>query len=89
MKQKTKKIPMRNNLVTVIVGEHAYQMTKEQANGLVDIGRQSVHSGVYAAKKKGVVILLNEQNVSAERFKELCKAYNKDGFVLHHNRGEA
>lgn len=80
---------MKNKLVTVIVGERAYQMPREQANGLINIGRQSVQNGVYAAKKKNIVILLNEANVSTERFHELCRLYNNKGFVLLHNRGGA
>lgn len=78
--------PTKNKNVVVYVGEHAYQMTKEQAKGLVNIGRQSVQNGVYAARKNGVIILLNESNVSSERFLELCRLYNKKGFVLFHNR---
>lgn len=72
---------------TVTVGESVYQMSEAILKGVLSVASQSVHNGVYAAKKKDVVILLNEPNLSRERFRRLTKDYNRKGFVLLHNRG--
>lgn len=72
---------------TVVVGDSAYKMTEGGLKGVLDVARQSVQNGVYAAKKKDVVVLLNEPNLSRERFRALTKDYNRKGFVLLHNRG--
>lgn len=75
------------NEVTVYIGDKAYLMSKKAAEVVINTGKTSVKNGVYAAKSKKTVILLNEPNITDERFKELCRTFNKKGFVVLHNRG--
>ena len=70
-----------------MVGNSVYQMSEGGLKGVLELASKSVQNGVYAAKKKDAVILLNEPNLSRERFRSLTKDYNRKGFVLLHNRG--
>lgn len=72
---------------TVTIGQSVYTMSDEILKSLLKTASESVQNGVYAAKKGSVVILLNEPNLSRERFRSLTKEYNRKGFVLLHNRG--
>lgn len=72
---------------TVMVGNSVYQMSEGGLKGVLELASKSVQNGVYAAKKKDVIILLNEPNLSRDRFRSLTKDYNRKGFVLLHNRG--
>lgn len=74
---------------TVTIGKSVYKMPDEILKSVLKTASESVPNGVYAAKKGSVVILLNEPNLSRDRFRSLTKDYNKQGFVLLHNRGVA
>lgn len=73
--------------VTVILNDKMTAVPKDIANNMLKLARESVHNGVYAAKRKDTVIFLNEPEISTERFAELCRLYNSNGFILLHNRG--
>lgn len=80
---------MANETYTVMIRAKAYQMSESMLKGVLDTACKSVQNGVYAAKKGHTIILLNEPNLSRDRFRSLTKDYNKQGFVLLHNRGVA
>lgn len=77
----------KNKEYTVFVQNTVYKMSEGVLKGVLDLARERVQNGVYAAKKANTIILLNEPNLSRERFRSLTKDYNRKGFVLLHNRG--
>lgn len=78
---------MASKEYTVVIGESARKVSEAVLKGVLAAASQTVQNGVYAAKKKNVIILLNEPNLSRERFRSLTKDFNSKGFVLLHNRG--
>lgn len=78
---------MWNKEYTVILGNKAVKLSGKVLENVMNTARDAVQNGVYAAKKGDVIILLNEPNLSRERFRSLTKDYNRKGFVLLHNRG--
>lgn len=79
----------RGGNIVVMIGDKSYEMSKEVLKAVLDTAKESVPNGVYAAKNNKAVILLNEPNITDERFKELCRDFNKKGFILLHNRGSS
>lgn len=73
----------------LIYGEKAVVVPENVLKNVLALARESIQNGVYAAKKADTYIMLNEPNLSRERFRKLTKDYNKQGFVLLHNRGVA
>ena len=68
-------------------GEKAVVTPENVAKNVLALARENVKNGVYAAKKGDTYIMMNEPNISRERFRSLAKEFNKHGFVLLHNRG--
>ena len=83
-----KKKPDTNKLVTVIVGNKAYQCSKKMALSIVDLAKQKYEklniSAIVAVEKHDVFTLCREEFSSNDELnKEVCK-WEEANFKCYH-----
>ena len=69
-------------MVTLQIAKRAYQMTREGANKVLDLAKESVPVGIYAVEKDNVIICVNEE-LSVTQTKQRRREYIKKGFRVY------
>lgn len=71
-------------MVTLQIAKRAYQMSREKANKVLDLAKESVPVGIYAVEKDNVIICVNEE-LSVTKTKQRRREYIKKGFRVYAN----
>ena len=70
--------------MTVKVANRLYQMTKTQADSLLELASEKVPRGIYAIGK-GDYLELHNQPMSRTRMKEARRSYAAQGYKVYCN----
>ena len=63
----------------------AYQMTRKQAKGLLDIASEQVPFGIYAVEKGGKISMEHMKCLSITQLKEKVREFRSAGFKVYYN----
>lgn len=69
----------------VIVNNSVYDMTKEQADGVLKVASEQIPFGIYAVEKDGIVELRKDKCNSKTKLKRLGQQFKSKGFKVHFN----
>lgn len=69
----------------VKVGNRIYQMGREKYQGLLDLTKEQVPLGIYAAEKSDYAELLCDRCESVTQLKERIREYRKQGIKVRYN----
>ena len=69
----------------VKVGSRIYQMGRKQYQGLLEIAKEQVPMGIYAAGRDDYAELLCDRCESVTQLKERIREYRKQGLKVHCN----
>ena len=72
-------------MAKVLLGKKTYQMTKEEAKGLLKIAGEAVPFGIYGLEKAGYIELRNDHPQSITKLKALIREYKRQGFKVYAN----
>jgi len=63
----------------------AYQMTRKQAKGLLDIASEQVPFGIYAVEKGGKISMEHMKCLSITQLKAKVREFRSAGFKVYYN----
>lgn len=69
----------------LIVNGNVYEMNKEEMEGILEIARKQVPSGIYAVEKDGICELKKEEIYAEEHLKKEVEEYEQAGFKVFYN----
>lgn len=69
----------------VIMGNKIYEMTRQQADGIIKTASQIIKSGIYAVEKDGIVELKKESIPGYFQLKKAVREYKEQGFKVYYN----
>lgn len=69
-------------MVTVQVMNRVYQMSRKEAEGLLDLAKEQVPLGIYAVEKNNIIQLRND-HLTKTQTKEQRRQYMNMGFRVY------
>ena len=69
-----------------VVGGRAWEMTRGQWEGLLQVASEAVPRGVYAVERGGMGELVRQEAASAGEVDALVAGWERDGYCAHANR---
>ena len=69
----------------VIVNDHVYVMSKEQADGVLKIAKANLSRGIYAIKKDDIIELKNDVIKDKNDLMKTVADYARNGFKVYFN----
>lgn len=74
-----------NKPITVTILNRAYQMSRKQAKGLLDIASEQVPFGIYAVEKGGKISMEHMRCSSITQLKSKVREFRSAGFKVYYN----
>ena len=69
----------------VHIVNRVFKMNKEQADEILNIGKEQVPLGVYAVERDNVLVLCNDKANSKTQLKKMIREYKAKGFKVYRN----
>lgn len=71
----------------VIIGNHVYDMTRKQSDGVLKVASDQIPFGIYAVEKDGIIELKKEKCITKAKLETLIRMFESKGFQVHYNEG--
>lgn len=71
--------------ITVTIMNRAYQMSRKQVKGLLDIASEQVLFGIYAVEKGGKISMEHMKCLSITQLKAKVREFRSAGFKVYYN----
>ena len=71
----------------VIIGNHAYDMTRKQSDGVLKVASEQIPFGIYAVEKDGIIELKKEKCRTKAKLQTLIRMFESKGFHVYYNEG--
>lgn len=78
---------MWRKILKVIIGNHAYDMTRKQSDGVLKVASEQIPFGIYAVEKDGIIELKKEKCRTKAKLQTLIRIFESKGFQVHYNEG--
>jgi hypothetical protein len=69
----------------VHIVNRVFEMNKEQADEILNIGKEQVPLGVYAVERDNVLVMCNDKANSKTQLKKMIREYKAKGFKVYSN----
>lgn len=69
----------------VHIVNRVFKMNKEQADEILNIGKEQVPLGVYAVERDNVLVMCNDKANSKTQLKKMIREYKAKGFKVYSN----
>lgn len=76
---------MWRKILKVIIGNHVYDMTRKQSDGVLKVASEQIPFGIYAVEKDGIIELKKEKCKSKAKLETLIRMFEFKGFQVHYN----
>lgn len=67
----------------VIVNDHDYQMTRKQADHVIEVAGRQMNSGIFAVENDSLVFLKNHKLDNEDDLDLVANSYLEKGFIVH------
>lgn len=78
---------MWRKILKVIIGNHVYDMTRKQSDGVLKVASEQIPFGIYAVEKDGIIELKKEKCRTKAKLQTLIRMFESKGFQVHYNEG--
>ncbi len=78
---------MWRKILKVIIGNHVYDMTRKQSDGVLKVASEQISCGIYAVEKDGIIELKKEKCRTKAKLQTLIRMFESKGFHVYYNEG--